>query len=273
MHIDEETRTAIHRLWDEMAELPASAPEVCLNKLFTEISALIDSRHGPWLSSLRLADDADNDPLLGWRARSVFFHGELPADQQAYTGAVKRLDKGIPDESTYNHVRRAGEFRATLLVDHVSEGFYSGDHYIHHYLGRGITDRLFVVMPVNEDVESYFMFDRPRGQPDFTPAGPGNRQLRPAQPGLAEPADPPQLRPADGRRPAHPHRARRAQAYAGRQRREKHRRGHGPEPAHHPPVRENPVPQIQCAQPRGADRPVAGTQLTAHRRPQTMCSQ
>ena len=97
MHIDEETRTAIHRLWDEMAELPASAPEVCLNKLFTEISALIDSRHGLWLSSLRLADDADNDPLLGWRARSVFFHGELPADQQAYTGTVKRLDKGIPD--------------------------------------------------------------------------------------------------------------------------------------------------------------------------------
>lgn len=40
---------------------------------------------------------------------------------------------------------------------------------IHHYLGRGITDRLFVVMPVNEDVESYFMFDRLRGQPDFTP--------------------------------------------------------------------------------------------------------
>ena len=61
------------------------------------------------------------------------------------------------------------DFRATLLVDHVSEGFYSGDHYIHHYLGRGITDRLFVVMPVNEDVESYFMFDRLRGQPDFTP--------------------------------------------------------------------------------------------------------
>ena len=67
MHIDEETRTAIHRLWDEMAELPASAPEVCLNKLFTEISALIDSRHGLWLSSLRLADDADNDADNGDR--------------------------------------------------------------------------------------------------------------------------------------------------------------------------------------------------------------
>jgi len=168
MTIKEETRSAIHHLWDEMAELPASAPEVSLDKLFTAISALIDSRHGLWLSSLRLADDADHDPLLGWRARSVFFHGELPADQQAYTGAVKRLDKGIPDESTYNHVLRAGAFRATLLVDHVSEGFYSGDHYIHHYLGRGITDRLFVVMPVNEDVESYFMFDRLRDQPDFT---------------------------------------------------------------------------------------------------------
>jgi len=169
MTIDDTTLAAIHRLWDEMAELPASAPEVSLGKLFSGISALIDSPHGLWLSSLRLADDADTDPLLGWRARSVFFHGQLPADQQAYTSAVKRLDRGIPDESTYNHVLRAGRFRATLLVDHVSTEFFSGEHYIHHYLGRGITDRLFVVMPVNEDVESYFMFDRLRDQPDFTP--------------------------------------------------------------------------------------------------------
>ena len=67
MHIDEETRTAIHRLWDEMAELPASAPEVCLNKLFTEISPLIDSHHGLWLSSLRLADERVRHDLRAQR--------------------------------------------------------------------------------------------------------------------------------------------------------------------------------------------------------------
>ncbi|ASK33371.1 helix-turn-helix transcriptional regulator [Alloalcanivorax mobilis] len=169
MTIDDATLASIHCLWDEMADLPASEPEISLGKLFSRIGNLIESRHGYWLSSLRLIDDAAADPLYGWRARSIVFHGELPADQHAYTSTVKQLDKGIPDESTYNHVRRAGRFRATLMVDHVSKEFYSGDHYIHHYLGRGIIDRLFVVMPVNEDVESYFIFDRLRGEPNFTP--------------------------------------------------------------------------------------------------------
>ncbi|MCH2557922.1 MAG: helix-turn-helix transcriptional regulator [Alcanivorax sp.] len=168
MTIDDTTRARVHHLWDEMAELPASDPECNLRLLFERIGALIDSRHGYWLASLRLAEDAPNDPLLGWRARSICFYGELPPDQQVYTDTVKRLDKGIPDESTTNHVRNAGRFRAVLLKDHVSEAFYSGDHYLDHYLARGITDRLFVVMPVNEDVESYFVFDRLSGEPGFT---------------------------------------------------------------------------------------------------------
>ncbi|MFP1680869.1 response regulator transcription factor [Alloalcanivorax sp. C16-1] len=170
MTLDQATLTRIHQLWDEMAELPASNPECNLRLLFERIGTLIDSRHGYWLASLRLAVDVPNDPLLGWRARSICFHGELPPDQGVYIETVKRLDKGSPDESTTNHVRNAGRFRAVLLRDHVSEAFYSGDHYLHHYLARGITDRLFVVMPVNEDVESYFVFDRLSGEPPFTPA-------------------------------------------------------------------------------------------------------
>ncbi|UWN51416.1 hypothetical protein ASALC70_03643 [Alcanivorax sp. ALC70] len=168
MSVSEAKQAAIHALWDELAELPASQPDTALDCLLNRIADLIDSDHGYWLCSIRLSDDA-NDPLLGWRARSIRFFGELPADQQVYVATVKRLDKGIPDESTRNHVHEAGRFRATLLVDHISEAFYEGEHYIHHYLGRGITDRLFVVMPVNQDLESYFVFDRLRGQADFTP--------------------------------------------------------------------------------------------------------
>lgn len=180
MHIDEETRTAIHRLWDEMAELPASAPEVCLNKLFTKISALIDSRHG-----------------------------------------------------------------------------------------------LFVVMPVNEDVESYFMFDRLRGQPDFTPQdleiasyalrslGWLNRQIHLSYGQLM--ADAP-LTPTERGVLKH--------MLAGSA--EKNiAEAMGQNPHTTPQVRENPVPQIQCAQPRGTDRPLAGPwlSLTALPHPQTMSCQ
>ncbi|MBL7251362.1 helix-turn-helix transcriptional regulator [Alloalcanivorax marinus] len=167
MNISEADQAAIHALWDELAELPASQPDTALDLLLNRIAGLIDSHHGYWLCSIRLVDD-DGDALLGWRARSIRFFGELPADQEVYVATVKRLDKGIPDESTRNHVHQAGRFRATLLRDHVSAAFYRGDHYIHHYLGRGITDRLFVVMPVNQDLESFFVFDRLRDQADFT---------------------------------------------------------------------------------------------------------
>lgn len=151
--------------------MPASNPEKRLRALFTCIGDLIASKHGLWLSSLRLDDCAPNDPLKGWRVRSIYFYGELAADQEVYKKTVKRLDQGgTIDESTHNHVRQAGSFRATLLVDHVSSSFYQGDHYRHHYLGRGIKDRLFVVLPVNEDVESFFIFDRLLHEPDFSHA-------------------------------------------------------------------------------------------------------
>lgn len=167
MTLDDDTFAAIHGLWDEMAALPASEPERGLRALFTGVGELIASQHGLWLCSVRLSNACD-DPLLGWRVRAVFFHGEMPADQKTYLRSAKRLDDGEVDESTRNHVRQAGVFRATLLADHISDGFFERDHYLEHYQGRGINDRLFVVLPVNEDLESYFMFDRLLGEPNFT---------------------------------------------------------------------------------------------------------
>lgn len=167
MTLDDHCLAAIHDLWDEMATLPASEPERGLRTLFAGVGDLIGSGHGLWLCAVRLSDACD-DPMLGWRVRAAFFHGEMPADRKTYARSAKRLDDGEVDESTHNHVRQAGVFRATLLADHTSEGFFERDHYLDHYKGRGINDRLFVILPVNEDLESYFMFDRLLGEPNFS---------------------------------------------------------------------------------------------------------
>lgn len=158
----------IHRLWDELAEIPASMPETAVETLFNQVGTLIHSWHGLWLAVLRFDDAAPSDVLLGWRPRSVYFYSKLESDDRVYKQTIKRLDQGEVDESSRNHARQAGKFRASLLVDHVSEAFFQGEHYRDHYLQRGIADRLFVTLPVNEDTESYFIFDRMVNQPRFT---------------------------------------------------------------------------------------------------------
>ncbi|MES1940908.1 LuxR family transcriptional regulator [Salinisphaera sp. T5B8] len=167
LHIPPSISDRIHELWDELAAIPASQPEERLQHLFDTVGALIGSRHGFWLSSSRMHEPSADDPLLGWRARSIHFYGELASDQTAYRQSVKCFDAGRIDESTRNHVHQAGRFRASLLADHVSAAFFNGRHYDEHYRARGIVDRLFVVLPVGEDVESFFIFDRLDGEPDF----------------------------------------------------------------------------------------------------------
>lgn len=164
----------IHRLWDELALIPASAPEQRLQAVLEGVGRLIGARHGLWLSACRVGDQPDEDVLSGWRALSVYFMGELDTDQATYERALKKLDRGgrglaEADESTLNHLRQSGRFRATRLVDHVSPGYFDSPFFADHYASRDIRDRLFVVLPVSADVESYFMFDRMVDQPAFEP--------------------------------------------------------------------------------------------------------
>lgn len=134
-----------------------------LQFLLESISGLIDAHHGYWLSGLRMRHlDAERDPMLGWRIGPVFHYGEMPGDNAIYRERVKEAKAGtyIPEESTINHLRQAGRFRATLLRDHVSPAFFKSEHYRDHYQARNISDTLFVVAPVNADTEVYFCFNR-----------------------------------------------------------------------------------------------------------------
>lgn len=131
--------------------------------LLHSISGLIDAQHGYWLSGLRMRHlNAETDPMRGWRLGPVFHYGELPGDKALYRSKVRETETGkyALDESTSNHLRQAGRFRATLMRDHVPPEFFQSAHYREHYLARGITDTLFVVAPVNADTEVYFCFNR-----------------------------------------------------------------------------------------------------------------
>ncbi|WP_346838999.1 LuxR C-terminal-related transcriptional regulator [Microbulbifer sp. SAOS-129_SWC] len=157
-------RDRIHRIWDRLAEFPEpQLSTLGLQYLLGSVSELIDAHHAYWLSSLHLRyRDEEQDPMLGWRPGPVFHYREMPEDRAFYRKQVKATEDGnyIPQESTINHLRQAGNFRATLLRDHVSPEFFRSEHYQNHFLARGISDTLYVVAPVNTDTEVYFCFNR-----------------------------------------------------------------------------------------------------------------
>lgn len=165
-------RERLQGIWDKLAEFPE--PQLGnegLQFLLKSISELIDADHGYWLSGMRIKHlAAESDPMFGWRPGPVFYYQEPPGSTSIAKSSLKGVEAGrtAPGESTVNHIRNAGRFRATLMRDHVSPDFYRSDHYRRFYASRNITDSLFVVAPVNSDTEVYFCFNRVGEQPPFT---------------------------------------------------------------------------------------------------------
>ncbi|WP_043319997.1 helix-turn-helix transcriptional regulator [Microbulbifer sp. HZ11] len=161
-----------HRIWDHLAGLPAARlASDGLQFLLESISQTISADHGYWLSAVCLEHlNPERDYMLGWRPGPVYFYRELPSDRQLHKHYTREVTAGKyeVDESTLNHIRQAGQFRGTLMRDHVSAAFYDTAHYHEFYRDKRVADTLFVVAPSGEDAESYYCFNRMDGQPPFT---------------------------------------------------------------------------------------------------------
>jgi DNA-binding CsgD family transcriptional regulator len=168
-----EIRDRIYHLWDRLAEFPASQFQQALKYLMEEICQLICADNGYWLSALRMDKlDQSKDVMLGWRPGPIVFLKAQPERQGLYDRNVKEIETCRHEyeinESTLNHVKNAGAFRATLLRDHVSPAFFNSQHYLNDYKSLNITDTLFVVASINVDTEAYFCFQRIGSQIPFT---------------------------------------------------------------------------------------------------------
>ncbi|MBB3060516.1 helix-turn-helix transcriptional regulator [Microbulbifer rhizosphaerae] len=165
------TEDGKQQIWDHLAEIPASRlSSEGLYFLLESISALIGADHGYWLSAVCLEHLCpERDYMLGWRPGPIFFYKELPTDRPKHDFYTKEVVAGKyeVDESTLNHIRQAGQFRGTLMRDHVSETFFDTAHYHVLYTDKQISDTLFVVAPAGRDAEVYFCFNRMRGQQPF----------------------------------------------------------------------------------------------------------
>jgi DNA-binding CsgD family transcriptional regulator len=145
--------TRIHALWDEVADFGAHEVDEALVHALRILSELIEAQNAFWLGAVRLGTDAD--ALGGWRMRAIRRMHSTPQDEQVYKLSRQHLDHGHADEVTLAQIREVGRFRARLLRELASPEFFTTRDYDVLYRARDIRDAIFVVVPVNEDAESY----------------------------------------------------------------------------------------------------------------------
>ena len=167
---------AIYALWDELGLFPAHRTEEALVGLATGLTKLLAADNVRWLAAVRVlpGSDVGADELLGWRLRASY---DLVPDPEAYTKLVAwwyRRDHAEARDVLIGHAARAlvagaGIFRAHRMRDGwiPFKEFQRSEHYRLHYTELGITDRIWLSVPLTADAESVFLIDRVGGA-DFS---------------------------------------------------------------------------------------------------------
>lgn len=159
------------------------------------IGKWIDADNAFWIGVVRITGGsrADRDPMSGWRVRAIHY---LDVNKEALRRKQYVLKRTTPDEAdapraidpgtttsateaSWSNTSRegtldpgatnralvagVGTFRAYILsagtlVD--LEAFKQTAHYDYFYRQPGVSDRLWVLFPLNEDAESVFCFDK-----------------------------------------------------------------------------------------------------------------
>jgi DNA-binding CsgD family transcriptional regulator len=160
----------VHALWDGLAASEATRTEAALDRLMAGLCDLTQAWNATWIGAVRMGQALPEDPVQGWRPRSIRHlhpHHDLDASARKQ---VRSLEAGRVDVSTVRNVAFAGQFRVHLLAELVPESWFDDDYYRTYYVGLNRLDAIWAGMPVNEDAEVYFGLYRGAGQPRFTPA-------------------------------------------------------------------------------------------------------
>ena len=152
----------IQNLWDELADFNAAQSAEALTHLMGRLAAMISADNAIWVGGVRMATatSARRDAQHGWRGRAVrWLHSAPEIDRQSHQ-AMQKQDTD-PGMTTCALTARAGTFRVHRLRDGFVNfaKFKRTAHYRACYENLNVSDRLWVVVPVNADAESYFVFD------------------------------------------------------------------------------------------------------------------
>lgn len=169
----EDQLEATHAIWDALADFPASEADAALMHLMECLSKLVAADNMIWVGAARIGHGvaARRDGQLGWRALVARHWRPGPTDHQITQRMIVDQDSE-PSLTSQATARETGQWRIHRLRDGWIDmkAFQRTSHYRISYLARGITDRLFVGIPINQDAETIFLVDRYHDAPSFTPA-------------------------------------------------------------------------------------------------------
>jgi len=160
-----------YSLWDEMGAFPTARAEDALTHLMQSLACTIDADDVVWVGAARIKSGAAsrNDSQLGWRALALRRWKPDPLALQISNKALREQDTDF-SLTTRALAASAGTFRVNRLRDGFVDfqAFRRTPHYRVFYEQAGLSDRMFVGMPVNRDAECFLLFDRFRRTKRFS---------------------------------------------------------------------------------------------------------
>lgn len=147
------------KLWDELARYPASRAEDALRHMMRTLCDWTSCQDATWVGMARMKEGAE----VRWEAqrtwKTVAVRRLNPEDEDRTHGRGKqRRNEGAAPLMTVG----TGKFRVRRLHDGLADmqEFKKTEPYRLLYEEPGISDRMFVSVPIHRNAESYMFFDR-----------------------------------------------------------------------------------------------------------------
>lgn len=151
----------LFKLWDELSEYQLLETEAALEYLLESLCIWLQADDGFWMPAIRPNPYAEGGGLRAGMEDACFRRKMLSIPKPAAPSAGP-IDIGMTTEAL---IQTAGKFRYYRYSDGFLDvkAFEPTEHYRPYDASRGVTDRICVLFPLNEDAESIFCFDRMGG--------------------------------------------------------------------------------------------------------------
>lgn len=154
----------LYSLWDRLSDYSSKANNEALRHCMSQLCAWTGAHNAFWIGAVRLAKGnvANTDSHSGWRIGAVEMLKHVHTTPRRIDASARAINSGDPDGTTRAVLARTGQFRVHTLRGGLVDlrAFRKTDQYEYFYRQPGICDRMWVVFPINADVESYFCFDK-----------------------------------------------------------------------------------------------------------------
>lgn len=164
----------VHQLWDDLAEFPPAQTDRAQLHLMLTLRDWIGADNVRWHAGVRVLHGraAKDDPMYGWRLRGTRVHLPRSPYRIKLGQGFHRIQKGFDVGMTVRAIAaEAGtQFRAYRMRDGFIDfnAFRKTPYYRTYYRDLGISDRMWICFPLNQDIESLIVLDRHRPARHFT---------------------------------------------------------------------------------------------------------